>query len=406
MAAYGEVAYGELAYGDIPGDPGVLRTEAILITEAIISEVTGNMEFADTVTFTGIVASGDFWYYTLANSINFADAVDTSEGYAAKESVTLTPAVTHTATAVSSFVDTITVADIGVVLHDMASADTVTFTDAVAYDHALLVVEQLLIDGASETHLQAVWDTAELIAFLATGGLVEVENAAETVQLTAAIAAQLLAYELHTSGVIVGETATHTLTLLVEQAEGVTLTEGLELSQQLSVLISEGINFKVGLRLGTDVYAAWLVNTATKGSSRYSNFPFNSFAERSDGYYGAADDGIYRLQGTDDAGTDIGISIKTGLYDFGERRSKRVHDVFLGVKTNGGLVLKVTADEQGVRTEAWYNVTEHGVQDNHRAKVGKGLRGVYWGFELVNVDGADVDLDNLQLYPLTLTRRV
>ena len=85
---------------------------------------------------------------------------------------------------------------------------------------------------------------------------------------------------------------------------------------------------------------------------------------------------------------------------------KRINDVFIGVLTSGQLVLKVTADQDGERTEWWYRTTDHGDAANHRVKAGKGLRGVYHGFELVNVDGADFDLDNLQLYPLTLSRRV
>jgi hypothetical protein len=35
-----------------------------------------------------------------------------------------------------------------------------------------------------------------------------------------------------------------------------------------------------------------------------------------------------------------------------------------------------------------------------------GLRSRYWQFELVNVDGADFEIDELELHPLVLTRRV
>jgi hypothetical protein len=39
-------------------------------------------------------------------------------------------------------------------------------------------------------------------------------------------------------------------------------------------------------------------------------------------------------------------------------------------------------------------------------KIGKGLRSRYWQFELVNIDGADFDLDTIEFHPVLLTRRV
>ena len=405
MAAYGEVAYGEVAYGEESGPSDEYGSNFTMTDTVLLAQTVAN-DFADTVTLTDIIADGNFWYYYVPEALTFTAALELAQGYAAKENIGLTENITHNVVGMTEVSERLSITDIELILFDATIAETVTFTEAQAYDNAIAAVEAIQFTTGYEMRLQAVAEIAEAIVLSSIGGVVDFVNSEDTVDLTTAVMANLMAYESHVANLLLTDEAVGTLNLRIEIGEEVDFLEDLSISQTLNVLIEEGIGINGALRLGTDVYAAWLVNPATTGTSRYENFPFNSFAEGTDGYYGAADDGIYRLQGTDDAGTNIDISIKTGLSDFGERRSKRIPDVFLGVMTSGQLVLKVTADEQGTRTEAWYNVIDHGDPDNHRAKVGKGLRGVYWGFELVNVDGADVDLDNLQLYPITLTRRV
>lgn len=407
--SYGVGVYGETSYGELAGEleKKFLAGEGITFTGALINEIVGSNNLESTLNIIDAVGVGDAWYYSAVSSLTFEALYELSEGFAASESLLLAPALDLVFTASQEVADALTLQDRSVIQFDAQIADGVTFADTQAYDNALAVVEQLRLTGAQQTQMQAIQTVADAIVLADAGGFISAENVAEAVDLSAAIAAQLMAYELHSSTVNVATDATNTLYLYTTDAEVVNFEDTQELAQQLSNLIEQGIEFTGSVRLGTDVYAAWVLNPATaSGVSRYDNFPFNSLATSNEKFYGAADDGIYLISGDDDDGTNIDISIKTGLLDFGERRSKRVHDVFLGVRTSGDLVLKVTADEQGVRTEAWYEVVDHGEQDNHRAKVGKGLRGVYWGWELVNVDGADVDLDNLQLYPLTLSRRV
>ena len=405
MAAYGEVAYGEVAYGEESG-PSDEYGSSFTMTDTVLLAQTVANDFADTITMTDIIADGNFWYFYAPESFTLTTALELAQGYAAKENIGLTENITHNVVGMTEVSDRLTISDLEVIMFDAVAAEIVTFTEAQAYDNAIAAVESLLFTSGYEMRLQAVAEIAEAIVLSSIGGVVDFVNSEDTVALTTAVMANLMAYESHVANLLLTDEAVGTLNLRIEIEEEVDLLEDLSISQTLNVLIEEGIGINGALRLGTDVYAAWLVNPATTGVSRYDNFPFNSFAERTDGYYGAADDGIYRLEGDNDDGTRIDWSIKTGLYDFGERKTKRIPDVFLGVTTSGQLVLKVTADEQGARTEAWYNVVDHGAPDNHRAKTGKGLRGVYWGFELVNVDGADVALDNLQLYPLTLSRRV
>jgi len=406
--SYGTSSYGESTYGSEASPPPLQESvsDSLSLETVATQEVAFSGNTNETINFENTVLDGEYIYFLIAQSMDFSNAMEFSQAYAAKAGFSLATSTVNNVVGTTLVAETMSLEDIGTVLYDAVAAEGVTFTDAQAYASAMSVVETLQVSGSVDTHLQAINLVAEAIVLLGDGGIVNFENVADTVQLTAAVLVNLMAYELHQVGITVGAEAVDTLSVYIEHNESLLLSDELTLAQQLTVMINEGINFSVGLRFGTDVYAAWLVNTATTGASRYDNFPFNSFSEGPVGYYGAADDGIYLMQGDTDDGEDIVASVKSGLYDFGERKSKRIHDVFLGVLTSGDLVLKVTADEQGTRTEAWYEVVHHGDADNHRAKVGKGLRGVYWGWELVNVDGADMDLNNVQMYPLTLSRRV
>jgi len=179
-----------------------------------------------------------------------------------------------------------------------------------------------------------------------------------------------------------------------------------ELFQHLIYEAEDSLDFAVVLRMGDEVYAAWVLNPATQGVSRYEDYPFNSMAGCGGVYYGVADDGVYLLDGDTDDGAAISASLKTGLFRFGRAQAKRMADVFIGVTAAGDMVLKVQSDENGVRTERWYEVIDRGDASNHRVKLGRGAKSPYWGFELVNVNGADFELDNIQLHPMTLTRKV
>ena len=122
---------------------------------------------------------------------------------------------------------------------------------------------------------------------------------------------------------------------------------------------------------------------------------------------GAADDGIYELVGDDDDGTSIDTLIRTGLSRFGSAQKKGFTEAYVGCTSTGNLVLKAICGDGETRTEAWYELTPVTYQDGYvRTKIGRGLRGVYWQFELINRSGSDFDLDTLTLRPLDLSRRL
>jgi hypothetical protein len=170
-------------------------------------------------------------------------------------------------------------------------------------------------------------------------------------------------------------------------------------------LISDSLFSSVYINLGAEQYVGYVLSTHVPHPiSTYSNFPFNSLAEFNGQYYAAAEDGIYQLFSSDtDQGRPIQATIRTLLFDFIKTNLKAFQTAYLGWTSSGDLYLKLrTTDQTGALTETIYKVESNA----SRVKIGKGLRSRYWQFELVNIDGADFDIDVIEFHPVLLTRRV
>ena len=189
--------------------------------------------------------------------------------------------------------------------------------------------------------------------------------------------------------------------------EDVGQTDWVTPNQRLRDLIADGIGLG-GWMLSVDsTGTAWVLNTNSQGISEYDNYAFNSFAKQGQRFLAASDSGIYELAGADDSGTSIAAKIRTGLSQFGISRKKRISDLYIGYKSDGTLILKAIYNMDNEQREAWYELTDtSNAYDNARFKVGKGAKAVYWAFELLNIDGADFDLDKVEMHRVDLDRRL
>lgn len=147
---------------------------------------------------------------------------------------------------------------------------------------------------------------------------------------------------------------------------------------------------------------AWVVNTRTKASSRYDQYGFNSFATVSGKQLGVRTDGVYLLQGEDDAGVPIKAGVHLGKHDFGTQQRKTVRAVYAGVSSTGALYLKV---HDGCKEHIY---RARGVDPKLRTQrfdPGRGIKASYLGFELVS-DGTAFELDTVKFDVVASARRV
>ena len=147
------------------------------------------------------------------------------------------------------------------------------------------------------------------------------------------------------------------------------------------------------------------MNTERQALTQYSNYAFNSFAKFNGVFLGASDAGVFELNGADDAGTGISAIARTGTTTFGTSHQKRVDRAYIGYRADGELRLRVITNETVAHD---YAVNYRAISGIHGARVpiGKGLKSRYWQFELQNVGGADFEVDEIEIKPIVLRRRI
>jgi hypothetical protein len=148
--------------------------------------------------------------------------------------------------------------------------------------------------------------------------------------------------------------------------------------------------------------AAYAINIANAALTEYTNFAFSHFAHfRGELFAVSLTGDLYRLTGDADGSDPIEASFEIPPSNFGTTRTKSLPYVYVEAASSGPLLVTATADEHGVvaaRTQT--------VGRNRRARLARGLRGVLWGVNVANIDGAPFAIDALDLLPMMTNRKV
>jgi len=135
-----------------------------------------------------------------------------------------------------------------------------------------------------------------------------------------------------------------------------------------------------------------LVLTGARGEvSVYSNFKFNSYAKYGGKYYGATQDGIFLLEGEDDAGAFIHTGARIGPTNLGTDREKRLRTVKCGGDCGKALV----------RVSDGNGKTHLSPVKGGRADISRAVQGRELTVEIVDFKS----LNHLEIIPLVLAKR-
>lgn len=150
-------------------------------------------------------------------------------------------------------------------------------------------------------------------------------------------------------------------------------------------------------------FPGWAVNMETFAPSRYSGLPANSIARFMDRPYVSNDGGIYLMDADDDAGSLIHASVEMAETDFNDSREKGMEIAYIGVKTEGRMRLMVRVN--GSDPEYYAVMPNSNTHKGTVVRIGKGLKGRYWAARIDNEDGADFDIESVELIPYARQRR-
>lgn len=287
-----------------------------------------------------------------------------------------------------------------VVLGALAAGDQVTF---------VRVIERLLLSGEARSLAEATAIVKDALVLGALIDAVQIGYNQDTLLLGETIDSLYAVVGAAVDRLVIGADATpHYLAMALVQ-DTVLLGDGTLHEADLTALVRESVGFAANVRLDNGEYIAWVMNTESKGLTRYTNYPFNSFAKIGGRYVGCSPQGLHWLDGDTDDGGQINARIRLGLEDMGTRRLKTIPDAYIGYTSDGVLLLRAiyTHETSGEKTAATYRLSprEAHAKREHRFKLGRGLKAVDWDFEIENVDGSDFSLSNVEFRPLILNRR-
>jgi len=166
---------------------------------------------------------------------------------------------------------------------------------------------------------------------------------------------------------------------------------------QIMAVIGDG-EFYLGAEPSTeeDETGETLVLTgAMSEPSVYSNFLFNSYAVFGGRYYGAKPDGVYLLEGSDDAGDSIHSGLRIGPHNLGIDRQKRLRALRLGICGDDAQVRVIARRSSSEILERIFEV------EDGKVPVTRDLQGREFTIEISDFE----ELSQAEIVPLMLMGR-
>lgn len=271
------------------------------------------------------------------------------------------------------------------------------------------ILNVLVLSGAAASYAEAYAILTDMLAVAGVADAMSVAAVTDSLALQDLVRAQYLLVARLLDRVVANAELTGHYTLTAIIRDDVVFSDGVMGIADLVAVLHDAVSFSMTLGFDNGEFIAWVLNTESRGLSRYTHYPFNSMAKIGKRYYGAASDGVHRLTGDDDNGEAIAAKIRLGLFNMGTRKLKRLPEAYYALSGDGRMFIKVIIvdEETSDKAEAIYRITERvtPVQRDGRRKFGKGLVSVDYDIVLENVAGGDFSLSALQFRPLILDRR-
>ncbi len=362
-----------------------------------------------------VVTPPDYWAdaITLYDTVNLTGTLRAIDGLLLRSAVRLRGTQKMKAATFEALHDALSLDDRFSLVLMLMLKSAVAVGDTLTFDYTALMRlhDNLVLSGAVSTAAEAHMLMVEAVAFGATMEAALLLNLTDQVAMSDLIRDSFTAAMQLVDHLLLADTATGTGTIAMSLRDTVALSDEVLTAADVVALLEDAVGLTLQFTLDDGHYVAWTMNADNKASSKYEQWPFNSYMKVGGRYYGASDTGLYRLGGDTDDTADIKAKIRLGMNALGSRLAKHVPDVYLGYSASGDMLLKaVVANSTTGQREAhvyrlYANDSADSVRDGRR-KIGRGLNAVYWDWVMENVDGAAFDLDVIEFMPLMTQRRL
>lgn len=149
---------------------------------------------------------------------------------------------------------------------------------------------------------------------------------------------------------------------------------------------------------------AWTASVDNWAMSRYEPYNYQRLVVIDDVLYGESEQGIYRLDQSDNAVT---AKVKTGKMDIGKGSLVHPHSAYIEYSLQGNASMTVSTTQKGIEQQYTYLLPSEQANEltNGRFVFGRGLRGRHFGFELTMM-GTHGHINDLSVEHAPTSRRV
>lgn len=183
------------------------------------------------------------------------------------------------------------------------------------------------------------------------------------------------------------------------------LQDGADHQTVLQALVQEllGVTVLQDLGAASQVWSVTDQGNASEESTSYTDYPFTGFANIGGRYFGASDQGLYELEGDSDHGAPIEAVVDLGQRNLGSIAIKSLANAYVSVNAEAPMRLRVELNGQ----QYTYTARGAGAQmQTQRIDLGRGLRGHFFGLQLLNTDGADFEVGGMEFVAEESKRRI
>jgi hypothetical protein len=347
--------------------------------------------------------------YNLDDGIRFNDGISTRLSMLLRESLHLADSMGTSASLTVILRDGLGLSDHWTMLFIETLADTMQLGDELSIRQALQMIDSLVLNGTIRTTLNGQALLATTLVLKDALNKVFVYNMDDTAILGDELIAAWNGKMQLIDSIVFDDSMGATLRISVLMNDSVALGDSIATQMQAVFELKDEIGFAIRLNTDNGVYIGYAMNTESRGATRYTNWPHNSYALVGSRLFGGSQGGLYAVsEGDDDDGHNIDAKLRTGVDNLGDSILKRMVKAYLGYRADGNLLLRIEyTSPGGQKTVETYRANRVLANDFRETNVdvGKKMKSVYWAFELSNEDGADFTLDAIKVIALSCEER-
>ena len=183
-------------------------------------------------------------------------------------------------------------------------------------------------------------------------------------------------------------------------ADFLALSDTTSVALIIDALVSAGVQFTDNASLAQRYVLQYATDVISGAVTRFQGFDFSGFVYTGERTYGWKKDGLFLVDGSEDAGQPISALVEFAATDLGDTNRKTLDAIYFGVDTDGQMYVRLT-DDYGYENQ--YQVVSR--NNDYRAVPARGLASRFWRAQLQVVDASMVELNHIEWVSGTSGRR-